>query len=228
MATMTAILPDEKASQTGGRPSDRESRRIRPGPEQKSVSGHNLFLSRSGANGSSPELGRGLANQGEATNRSETPSTRGAQGGATCDRVQPWRPSRLCREEPRAQRRGSREKGSRIRRQGSLFFTPDAASEESRGSALLICLAAEPKGGREGGRKMVKQPFDTLQPRSPNVIRRVHPFPVQSGGSEAHSGIFEFPGTRRCPEVPKGKPALPWTLTKERSRRFIRTPPGPI
>jgi hypothetical protein len=75
---------------------------------------------------------------------------------------------------------------------------------------------------------MVKQRFDTLQTRSPNVIRRVHPFPIQSGRSEAHGGIEVFPGARRCPEVPKGKPALPWALLKERSRRFISEPPGPI
>lgn len=57
MATMTAAVPDEKTNQMGSRQTGRGTRRIRLAAEQENVLGVRFFLSKSGANGSSPELG---------------------------------------------------------------------------------------------------------------------------------------------------------------------------
>jgi hypothetical protein len=85
MATMTAALSDEKTSQMGSRPTGRGTRRARPAADEESVSGARFFLSKSGANGSSPELGRELANEGEAR-------VEALKLGVTYYSVQEWRP----------------------------------------------------------------------------------------------------------------------------------------
>ena len=85
MATMTASLPDEKTSPVGSRPNGRATRRARAATEEESGSGARFFLSKTGTNGSSPELGRELANEGEAR-------VEALKLGVTYYSVQEWRP----------------------------------------------------------------------------------------------------------------------------------------
>ena len=83
MTTMIAAPPE--ASQVTNRSTSRGTRRGRPATEEESASGARFFLSKSGANGSSPELGRELPNEGEA-------KVEALKLGVTYYSVQEWRP----------------------------------------------------------------------------------------------------------------------------------------
>jgi hypothetical protein len=88
-----------------------------------------------------------------------------------------------------------------IDREGRIFLVSHFTNGEGQIHERLIFLAQVTKKGE------VFRDRDAQG--SPNVIERVHPFPIQSGRSEAQNGIVVFPGTQRRPEVPKGKVALP-------------------
>jgi len=66
MVTTIAAESDEKTSQATSRPTARGTRRSRAEADEETTSGARFFLAKSGANGSSPELGREMANEGEA------------------------------------------------------------------------------------------------------------------------------------------------------------------
>jgi len=88
-----------------------------------------------------------------------------------------------------------------IDREGRIFLVSHFTNGEGQIHERLIFLAQVTKKGE------VFRDRDAQG--SPNVIERVHPFPIQSGKSEAQNGIVVFPGTQRRPEVPKGKVGLP-------------------
>lgn len=88
-----------------------------------------------------------------------------------------------------------------IDREGRIFLVSHFTNGEGQIHERLIFLAQVTKKGE------VFRDRDAQG--SPNVIERVHPFPIQSGRSEAQNGIVVFPGTQRRPEVPKGKVGLP-------------------
>ena len=83
MTTMIAAPPE--ASQVTSHSASRGTRRARPASEEESASGARFFLSKSGANGNSPELGRELPNEGEA-------KVEALKLGVTYYSVQEWRP----------------------------------------------------------------------------------------------------------------------------------------
>lgn len=85
MATMIAAPADERTSQVASRSTSRGTRRVRLAAEEENVLGARFFLSKSGANGNSPELGRELPNEGEA-------KVEALKLGVTYYRVQEWRP----------------------------------------------------------------------------------------------------------------------------------------
>ena len=85
MATMIAAPPDQKISETGSRPVGKGSRRARPTEVQDTVSGARFFLPKSGANGTSLELGREFPSEGEAR-------VEALKLGVTYYGVQEWRP----------------------------------------------------------------------------------------------------------------------------------------
>jgi hypothetical protein len=84
MVTTIAAEPDEKTSQAISRPAARGTRRVRAAAEE-TTSGARFFLPKPGANGSSPELGREMANEGEAR-------VEALKLGVTYYGVQEWRP----------------------------------------------------------------------------------------------------------------------------------------
>lgn len=88
-----------------------------------------------------------------------------------------------------------------IDREGRIFLVSHFTNGEGQIHERLFFLAQVTKKGE------VFRDRDAQG--SPNVIERVHPFPIQSGRSEAQNGIVVFPGTQRRPEVPKGKVGLP-------------------
>ena len=88
-----------------------------------------------------------------------------------------------------------------IDREGRIFLVSHFTNGEGQIHERLIFLAQVTKKGE------VFRDRDAQG--SPNVIERVHPFPIQSGRSEAQNGIVVFTGTQRHPEVPKGKVGLP-------------------
>jgi hypothetical protein len=85
MSTMIAAPADERTSQLTSRSTGRGTRRVRPAAEEENVLGARFFLSKPGANGSSPELGRELPNEGEA-------KVEALKLGVTYYSVQEWRP----------------------------------------------------------------------------------------------------------------------------------------
>lgn len=84
VSTITAE-PDEKTTQAASRPAARGTRRVRAAADEENASGARFFLPKSGANGSSPELGREIANEGEAR-------VEALKLGVTYYSVQEWRP----------------------------------------------------------------------------------------------------------------------------------------
>ena len=88
-----------------------------------------------------------------------------------------------------------------IDREGRIFLVSHFTNGEGQIHERLIFLAQVTKKGE------VFRDRDAQG--SPIVIERVHPFPIQSGRSEAQNGIVVFPGIHRHPEVPKGKVGLP-------------------
>jgi hypothetical protein len=85
MSTMIAAPADERTSQLTSRSTGRGTRRVRTAAEEENVLGARFFLSKPGANGSSPELGRELPNEGEA-------KVEALKLGVTYYSVQEWRP----------------------------------------------------------------------------------------------------------------------------------------
>jgi hypothetical protein len=84
MTTSTAILTDERASQSGNRLS-RPDRRARRGGEEETAPGTRFFLSKPGTNGSPLELAREFSSEGEAR-------VEALKAGVTYFSVQEWRP----------------------------------------------------------------------------------------------------------------------------------------
>jgi hypothetical protein len=85
MATTIASPPNERTSQMESRPTGRGARRVRPALEEESETGARFFLPKAGTNGQAPELGRELANEGEAR-------VEALKLGMTYYSVQEWRP----------------------------------------------------------------------------------------------------------------------------------------
>jgi len=84
MVTTIAAEPDEKTSQATSRPAARGTRRVRAAADEETTSGARFFLPKLGGNGSSPELGREMANEGEAR-------VEALKLGVTYYSVQEWR-----------------------------------------------------------------------------------------------------------------------------------------
>jgi hypothetical protein len=85
MATMLTSASDERTSQETTRPIIRASRRPRPAADEESSSGTRFFLPETATNGSSLELGREFASEGEAR-------VEALKLGVTYYSVQEWRP----------------------------------------------------------------------------------------------------------------------------------------
>ena len=85
MSTMIASLSDEKTNQTSSRQTGKPARRARPAGEEETVSGARFFLSKPGATGHTPELGREFSSEGEARVES-------LKLGVTYYSLQEWRP----------------------------------------------------------------------------------------------------------------------------------------
>lgn len=66
MTSMLTSASEERTSQDSTRPIIRSSRRPRQAEDEESASGARFFLPKAGTNGSSLELGREFANEGEA------------------------------------------------------------------------------------------------------------------------------------------------------------------
>ena len=85
MASTITAEPDEKTAQASGRPAAKGTRRVRAAADEETTSGARFFLPKPGANGSSPELGREIANEGETR-------VEALKLGVTYYSVQEWRP----------------------------------------------------------------------------------------------------------------------------------------
>lgn len=85
MATMLTSASDERSSQDSTRPIIKLSRRARQAVDEESGSGTRFFLPKAGTNGSSLELDREFASEGEAR-------VEALKLGVTYYAVQEWRP----------------------------------------------------------------------------------------------------------------------------------------
>jgi hypothetical protein len=106
MSTMTASLPDERTNQTAIRQTGKSARKPRPAGQEDAVSVARFFLSKSGATGHSPELGREFSSEGEAR-------VEALKLGVTYYTLQEWRPvADLTGKNPELKREPVTKKGA--------------------------------------------------------------------------------------------------------------------
>lgn len=106
MATMIALLPEQKTNEMGNRAMGKGSRRARHTEAEENVSGARFFLPKAGTNGTSVDLGREFHSEGEAR-------VEALKLGVTYYSVQEWRPvADFAGKNPELKREPVSRKGS--------------------------------------------------------------------------------------------------------------------